>query len=112
MTTRMLNSFITFLKDNRSIILNGRVTPQFNNYTFVSPRGCSVPDYIISPVDHLMYCKEMKTLLREGFKKKVKFGPFAEPPLSPPPPPDLGPVIRLIFSLFYTNLHPSKHEGV
>ena len=40
------DSFITFLKDNRSIILNGRITPQFNNYTFVSTRGCSVPDYI------------------------------------------------------------------
>ena len=39
-------SFINFLKDNRSIILNGRVTPELNNFTFVSTRGCSVPDYI------------------------------------------------------------------
>ena len=30
------DSFLTFLKDNRSIILNGRVTPEHNNYTFVS----------------------------------------------------------------------------
>ena len=33
------NSFITFLKDNRSIILNGRITSEFNNYTFVNPRS-------------------------------------------------------------------------
>ena len=53
--------FLTFLKEN---ILNGRVTPQFNNFTFVSPhRGSSVPDYIFCPVDHLDYCKTVKTLL-------------------------------------------------
>ena len=56
-------SFITFLKDNRSIILNGRITPQFNNYTFVSTRGCSVPDYIFCPVDNMYNCIEMKTIL-------------------------------------------------
>ena len=57
------DSFISYLKDNRSLILNGRITPQYNNYTFVSPRGCSVPDYLFTPVDHLGFCREMKTLL-------------------------------------------------
>ena len=56
-------SFLTFLKDNRSIILNGRVTPENNNYTFVSTRGCSVPDYFFCPVDNLYSCIEMKTIL-------------------------------------------------
>ena len=44
------NHFVTFLKDNRTIILNGRVTPELNNFTFVSPRGSSVPDYIFCPL--------------------------------------------------------------
>ena len=44
-------SFITFLKDNRTLLLNGRITPQYNNYTFVSYRGLSVPDYLFCPVD-------------------------------------------------------------
>ena len=57
------NHFITFLKDNRSIILNGRITPQYNNFTFVSTRGSSVPDYMFCPLDHYLYCTEMKTLL-------------------------------------------------
>ena len=57
------DSFITFLKDNRSIILNGRVTPEYNDYTFVSTRGCSVPDYIFCPVENLYNCTSMKTLL-------------------------------------------------
>ena len=44
-------------------------------------------------------------------KKYVKFGLFlAETPLTPPPPANLGLVIRSIFLLFYSNLHPSKHE--
>ena len=57
------DSFVTFLKDNRSIILNGRVTPQFNNFTFVTPRGASVPDYMICPIDNLNNCNEFKVLL-------------------------------------------------
>ena len=55
--------FISFLKENRTIILNGRVTPQYNNYTFVSPRGVSVPDYIVCPVDNLVNCEKFQVLL-------------------------------------------------
>ena len=58
------NCFLTFLKENRAIILNGRVTPELNNFTFVSPnRGSSVPDYQFCPVEHLQYCTKMKTML-------------------------------------------------
>ena len=56
------DSFFSFLKDNRTIILNGRVTPQFNNYTFVTPRGASVPDYIICPIDNLSNFEECKVI--------------------------------------------------
>ena len=69
------DSFITFLKDNRAIILNGRVTPEFNNYTFVSTRGCSVPDYIFCPVDNLNNCTSMKTLLISDIINKFKLMP-------------------------------------
>ena len=57
------SSFITFLKDSRSIILNGRVTPHLNNFTFVSTRGSSVPDYIYCPIENLEFCTEMKVIL-------------------------------------------------
>ena len=57
------DSFLTFLKDNRTIILNGRITPELNNYTFVSTRGCSVPDYFFCPIDNLYNCTELKTIL-------------------------------------------------
>ena len=55
--------FITFLKDNRCIILNGRITPEYDDYTFVSPRGCSVPDYFFCPTENLFNCTEIKTIL-------------------------------------------------
>ena len=57
------DSFITFLKDNRAIILNGRITPEYNNFTFVSTRECSVPDYLFCPVKNMHNCIEMKTFL-------------------------------------------------
>ena len=53
------DSFITFLKDSRAIILNGRVTPEKNGFTFNSTRGCSVPDYIFCPVENLHNCTEL-----------------------------------------------------
>ena len=33
---------IDFLKDARCIITNGRITPEYDTYTCVSPRGKSV----------------------------------------------------------------------
>ena len=47
-------------------------------------------------------------LLREGFKTNLDFWLN----LVRPPPPNLGPVIRSIFLLPVSNLHPSKHETV
>ena len=44
-------------------MLNGRITPEFNNFTFVTSRGASVPDYIICPVDNLINCESFKVLL-------------------------------------------------
>ena len=44
-------------------------------------------------------------LIREGFiKKQDKLGLLAEPPLTPPPNPNFGPVIWFenIFSMFKT----------
>ena len=67
--------FITFLKDNRSIILNGRITPKFNNFTFVNPRGCSVPDYLFSPIDHLNHCTEMRTVLMSDIVNLLNIQP-------------------------------------
>ena len=69
------NSFITFLKDNRSIILNGRITPHHNNFTFVSRRGSSVPDYMYCPTEHLDLCTEMKTILMSEIVNTTGFLP-------------------------------------
>ena len=56
------NHFIQFLKDNRALILNGRVTPANNNFTFVKAQGRSVPDYMYCPSDHIQYCLSCKVL--------------------------------------------------
>ena len=73
------NYFINFLKENRAVILNGRITPELNDYTFVSTRGSSVPDYIFCPLDHHYYCTEMKTTLVRDLVNSMAI----------PPPPSL-----------------------
>ena len=70
------NCFLTFLKESRSLILNGRTTPDLNNFTFVSPnRGSSVPDYQFCPADHLKYCTKMQTLLMTEIVNLTGFHP-------------------------------------
>ena len=67
--------FITFLKDNRAVILNGRVTPELNDYTFVSTRGLSVPDYLFCPLEHFACCNEMKIHLIRDIINDLKIPP-------------------------------------
>ena len=69
------NSFLTFLKDNRAVILNGRVTPHLNNFTFVSTRGSSVPDYMYCPIEQLDFCTEMRTVLMTDIVNMTNFVP-------------------------------------
>lgn len=47
--------FIEFLKDGKLCVLNGRVTPENNDFTFISHQGKSVVDYIA--VNHEALCK-------------------------------------------------------
>ena len=54
--------FLQFLKNNRALICNGRITPEKNDFTYISPRGCSVPDYIYCPADHIQYCTSVNIL--------------------------------------------------
>ena len=49
-----------FLIDSKCCTVNGRVTPQFDNYTFVYTRGTSVVDYFITPhdcIDDIVECR-------------------------------------------------------
>ena len=52
------DSLINFLNETKMCGLNGRVSPDNNNYTFVSPRGKSIIDYIITDHHSLPYCQK------------------------------------------------------
>ena len=87
------DAFITFLKDNRAAILNGRITPHLNNFTFVSGRGSSVPDYLFCPLDQLDYCNKMETLLIRELINDMQVPP-------PPSIPDHS-ILRGTFTTSY-----------
>ena len=87
------DAFITFLKDNRAVILNGRITPQLNNFTFISGRGSSVPDYQFCPLDQLNYCSKMETLLIRDIINDMQVPP-------PPSIPDHS-ILRGTFTTSY-----------
>jgi hypothetical protein len=48
---------IEFCKDSKFVILNGRVTPNYDNYTCISYKGKSVVDYILCPQAEVIHCK-------------------------------------------------------
>ena len=51
---------LDFLKDSKMCVCNGRVTPEFDDYTYVHTKGKSVIDYVIVPNDALNSCKEFR----------------------------------------------------
>ena len=53
-------SFIEFLHDTQMCILNGRISEEDNDYTFLSTRGKSVVDYIVVPYASLPSCNHFK----------------------------------------------------
>ena len=55
-------NLMTFLEDSDNCILNGRITPEQDNFT-CTRLGKSVVDYIITPVEILNAVKEMKVEL-------------------------------------------------
>ena len=54
------DSFLEFIKDIKMCIVNGRVTPEFDNFTCFNRNGCSIVDYIITDYDSLNKCKKCK----------------------------------------------------
>lgn len=52
--------FIQFLIESGYNMINGRITPQFDNFTSISIKGRSVVDYFIVPIDCLQLCEYFK----------------------------------------------------
>ena len=51
---------LDFLIESKMCVCNGRITPQFDNYTYLHSRGKSVIDYIVLPLDMIDSCTEFK----------------------------------------------------
>jgi len=51
---------IDFLIESKMCVCNGRITTEFDNYTFIHPRGKSVIDYVITPILSLENCLEFR----------------------------------------------------
>ena len=53
------NMLIEFLKDTQYCVINGRLTPEKDNFTFVCTRGLSVVDYILTAQSNYSKCISM-----------------------------------------------------
>ena len=54
------DQFLEFLNDSKLAVINGRVNPENDNFTFLSSRGRSCVDYMVVPHDCLSYVKNFK----------------------------------------------------
>ena len=51
-----------FLLDSRFCVVNGRISPEKDNFTFVHPRGRSVVDYFLTSIDCIDTCIDFEVL--------------------------------------------------
>ena len=73
-------ALLDFLKESKQCILNGRISPNFDNYTSISGRGKAVVDYLISPhasIDQFTKCAVLP--IRE-LCDDIKYKPSAKLP--------------------------------
>ncbi len=56
------DSFVDFLKDSKLCILNGRVKPDLDDYTFICHQGKSVVDYITIDHNSLEHCSHFEVI--------------------------------------------------
>ena len=57
------NALLEFMRDMKLCILNGRLDPNRDNFTFHSTRGQSVVDYFLVPHDCISHCRHMNVQL-------------------------------------------------
>ena len=63
---------LDFLRDTKMCIVNGRITPEYDNFTCVKTTGKSVVDYFIVPHDILSKCVEFKVYTMLQIKVDVQ----------------------------------------
>jgi hypothetical protein len=57
------NALLEFLQEAKMCVLNGRVQPDYDNFTYVSTKGRSVVDYIIVPHSIVKSCNDFRVCL-------------------------------------------------
>ena len=61
---------LNFIKDNRLCMLNGRFMSEYDNFTYISDKGKSVVDYIITPQDCFVKCVNFEVLTMNELLQK------------------------------------------
>ena len=74
------DTFLEFLKDSKSCVLNGRFDANMDNYTSVSSRGKAIVDYIITSHEALNTVEYFKVLLARDLINPAEYGSAARPP--------------------------------
>ena len=65
------NSFLEFLTDTRVGVVNGRVTPVYDNFTSISGRGTEVVDHLCANYESLDKFVECKTLTMNCVRREL-----------------------------------------
>jgi hypothetical protein len=69
------DSLLQFCKDSKFVILNGRVTPEYDNFTCISTKGKSVVDYILCPQSDVTFCKMLQFIRVTNLLQKYNLTP-------------------------------------
>ena len=77
-------TLIEFLKDVKMCALNGRLTPELDNYTCISTRGRSIVDYVLVPHECLRFCKKLEVIPVNSLIDKLRLTQLISHKSKPP----------------------------
>ena len=78
------DAMIDFLHDGKVCVLNGRLDPEKDNFTYISDKGKSVVDYIMVPHDCYANCKSFQVMTMSDIIDRYSLQSFISERCKPP----------------------------
>ena len=73
-------ALLEFLKEGKLCVVNGRVTPNYDNFTSISGRGKAVVDYILTPHSNLEQITKCEVISVKELCEKIEYKPSCKLP--------------------------------
>ena len=100
-------ALMEFVRDGKLAILNGRVNPENDNFTFISSRGKSVVDYMMTPQDCIKFVDSFRIDVVSDLMTKYGAFRFLTPTCKSPD----HSLLTTLITCSYDRTNPVRADG-